>query len=424
MQVEVEKLSPVLLQLAVQVEAERVRDELDKAYRQVGKTAKIRGFRPGKAPRNVLAHMYGPRVERDVAQRLIDETYDKAIKEQDVQTVSQPSIEPDPIKRNAPFSYKARVEIVPVIEKVEFEGLTAKRPSTEVTDEALAEELAGLQRANSTLEPPAKKRKAKKGDVVTIDFVVEVDGEQVEGAGTTGFDTELGGGQLLGDIESALIGLKPGEQADAEVQMPDQHPSPALRGKKATFKLTLQELKERVLPELDDDFAKDLGDYDNLEALKTSLKETIAKRLTEEAEAAVAEELVKQLVEKNPIDVPPALVRQQLQASERELLQQARAAGQQARSLPAEMRAELQRDSEMKVRAGLLMAQIAKSEGFKIGDKELEEGMKELAEQTGKNIAKVKAEYRDPKKREMLIGMILENKVLDIIQSKAKIEDS
>src|SRR5690606_4703984 len=132
-------------------------------------------------------------------------------------------------------------------------------------------------------------------------------------------------------------GLKPGEQADAEVQMPDQHPSPALRGKKATFKLTLQEHKERELPELDDDFAKDLGDYDNLEALKTSLKETIAKRLTEEAEAAVAEELVKQLVEKNPIDVPPALVRQQLQASERELLQQARAAGQQARSLPAEM---------------------------------------------------------------------------------------
>jgi trigger factor len=229
---------------------------------------------------------------------------------------------------------------------------------------------------------------------------------------------------LLAQIDEALVGLKPGEEAEAEVEMPAQHPNPQMKGKKAVFKLKLNEIKERVLPELDDEFAKDLGEYDDLEGLKGSLRQQLKKQLEAQAEGTLAEELVKQLVEKNPIDLPPALVKQQLQASERELMQQARAAGQAPGALPPEVRAQLQKDSEMKVRAGLLMAQIAKAEGIKIGDKELEEGMKELAADSGKNIAKVKAEYRDPKKREMLIGMILEDKVLDIIQSKAKIEDS
>ncbi len=422
MQVAAEKLSPVLLELAVEIEASQVNDELAKAYRKLGKSAKIRGFRPGKAPRQVLAQVYGPRVQQDVAQRLVDQTYQEAIGQQKVQTVSQPRIEPSEVKDNKPFSYKARVEIVPEIEAVNFEGFEIKRPSTKVTDEALNEELEGLRRANSTLEPPKRKRGAKEGDMLTLDFEVVVEGEVVEGAGAKDFDVELGKNQLLPDIEKAVLKKKPGESASAEVEMPDSHPNPQLKGKKAEFRIEIKDLKERVLPELDDEFAKDLGDFEGLDALKAELSKDLEKRLTEQADNAVAEALVAKLVEANPIDIPPALVRQQNQVSEQELVAQARARGQQVRQLPQELRAQIQQDSEMKVRAGLLMAEIAKKEEIKIGDKELEEGMTELAEQTGKNIAKIRAEYRDPKKREMLVGMILENKVLDIIQSKAKIE--
>ncbi len=422
MQVAAEKLSPVLLELAVEIEASQVNDELAKAYRKLGKSAKIRGFRPGKAPRQVLAQVYGPRVQQDVAQRLVDQTYQEAIGQQKVQTVSQPRIEPSEVKDNKPFSYKARVEIVPEIEAVNFEGFEIKRPSTKVTDEALNEELESLRRANSTLEPPKRKRGAKEGDMLTLDFEVVVEGEVVEGAGAKDFDVELGKNQLLPDIEKAVLKKKPGESASAELEMPDNHPNPQLKGKKAEFRIEIKDLKERVLPELDDEFAKDLGDFEGLDALKAELSKDLETRLTEQADNAVAEALVAKLVEANPIDIPPALVRQQNQVSEQELVAQARARGQQVRQLPQELRAQIQQDSEMKVRAGLLMAEIAKKEEIKIGDKELEEGMAELAEQTGKNIAKIRAEYRDPKKREMLVGMILENKVLDIIQSKAKIE--
>ncbi len=210
---------------------------------------------------------------------------------------------------------------------------------------------------------------------------------------------------------------------EVEVDMPVQHPVAALRGRHAKLSIQVRDLKERVLPNADDEFARDAGDFQNLGELKADLKSRLEKAENERVTNAVAEQLVLELVKANPITVPSALVEQQMRITEQEILAQARRAGQAATSLTPEVRDQVRTDSEIKVRAGLLMAEIAKQQGIKIGDAEIEEGMKELAEQTGKNLAKVRAEHADPKKREMLIGMILENKVLDIIESKAKIED-
>ncbi len=423
MQVNVQKLSPVLVEFDVVIDAELVKKEVDKAYRSVAKTAKVRGFRPGKAPRKVLSHMFGARVAADVAQRLVDESFPKAVSEQKVQPVSSPAFEPQKLVDNQPFAYKARFEIIPEITSVKYEGLEAKRPKTEVTPEDLEAELSALRRENSTLEAPKTPRPAQSGDVVTIDFEVEVAGERVEGAGAQDFQVELGGGNLIPAIEQAVIGKSVGESVDAVADMPEAHPHPGLRGQQATFKLVLKDVKERVLPELDDEFAKDLGDYETLDDLKKSLSEQIEARKKEQAENVLAERLVLALVEENPIPVPPSLVQQQMRVTQQEILQRARAQGQTVTGLGAELKQKVQHDSEVKVRAGLLMAEIAKKEKLQIGNEQIEEGIKELAEQTGKNVAKLRVEYSDPKRREMLIGMILENKVLDIIEAKAKISD-
>ncbi len=423
MQVNVQKLSPVLVEFDVVIDADLVKKEVDAAYRSVAKTARVRGFRPGKAPRKVLTHMFGARVAADVAQRLVDDSFPKAVNEQKVQPISSPAFEPQKLVDNQPFTYKARFEIIPEIESVEYEGLEAQRPKTTVDPEDLEVELSALRRENSTLEAPDAERGAQTGDVVTIDFDVEVNGQLVEGAGAQDFQVELGAGSLIPTIEEALSGLKVGAQASAKAQMPEAHPHPTLRGQEATFKLTLKELKVRVLPELDDEFAKDLGDYATLDDLKKGLSEQIESRKKEQAENTLAERLVVALVQKNPIPLPPSLVQRQMKVTEQEILQRARAQGQTVTGLGAELRQKVQADSEVKVRAGLLMAEIAKKEKLQIGNEQIEEGIKELAEQTGKNVAKVRAEYSDPKRREMLIGMILENKVLDIIEAKAKITD-
>ena len=423
MQVNVQRLSPVLVEFDVEIAADRVKSEVEKAYTSVAKTARVSGFRPGRAPRKVLAHLYGPRIAQDVAQRLVDESYPKAVSEQNLQPVTDPAIEPRKLEEDKPFGYKARVEVLPQIETVSYDGLEAKRPKIEVSTEQIDERLEQLRRSHSTLEPLKTPRAAQKGDAATIDFTLLVDGDKIEDAGANDFQAELGGGTLLPEIENALLGKSVGEQAEAKVEMPAQHPHPKLAGKTAVFALTLKDLKERVLPEADDEFAKDVGDFENLEALKKDISGSLEKHSKEESDNKVAEQLVLELVKANPVPLPPSLVERQMRVTEQEILQRARSQGQKATGVGDELRGQIQQDSEVKVRAGLLMAEIAKKEGIQIGDAELEEGLKELAEQTGKNVAKLRVEYRDQRKREMLIGMILENKVLDIIEAKAKITE-
>jgi trigger factor len=422
MQVQVNKLSPVLVEFDVQVATDRVKTEIDKAFAAVAKNARIRGFRPGKAPRSVLAHMFGARINADVTQRLVDETFQQAVSAENLTPVNQPAIEPQPIEDNKPFAYKARFEIIPMIESVKYDGLEAKRPKLEVTKEQITEELERMRREHATLEPPKEARESKAGDVLTIDFTVEVDGKVVEDAGATDFQSELGTGNLLKPIEEALTGKKAGDTGEASVDMPASHPHKKLKGKTAVFKLVLKDIKERVLPALDDEFAKD-QDFENLAALEKSVTEHLEKHHKESAGNAVAEQLVVALTQANPIPLPPSLVERQRRLTEQEVMSQARRQGQQVSGVGDELRAKILADSEMKVRAGLLMAEIAKKESIKIGDAEIEAGLNELAEQSGKNVAKLRAEYRDPQKREMLIGMILENKVLDIIESKANISE-
>src|SRR3954449_10016265 len=162
MQVNVQQLSPVLVEFQVEVPAEYVKSEVDRAYQALQKTARVRGFRPGKAPRDVLTHLYGERVTMDVTRKLVDATLQKALTEKNVQPLSQPNIEPQKLASGTNFSYKARFEVRPEIAKVNYDGFEVKRPSLTVTDEMIGEDLESLRKAHATVAPPAEARPAKK----------------------------------------------------------------------------------------------------------------------------------------------------------------------------------------------------------------------------------------------------------------------
>ncbi len=423
MQVQVNQLSPVLVEFDVEIAAERVALELEKAFGLLSKSAKVKGFRPGKAPRAVINQVFGARVAADVAQRLVDETFPRAVTEKNVQPITSPAFEPQKLVKDQPFLYKARFEVIPQISEVNYAGLEAKRPQLKVEEQAVDEAVERLRREHSTLELAKEARPAKDGDVVTIDFVVMAGGREVKDAGAQDFQVELGSGSLIKEIEQGLLGKEVGSKSNIDVPLSEQHPHPKLRGKTATFQVTVKDIKERILPTADDEFAKDVGAFETLSDLKKSLRERLEAQLKEQSDTSVAEQLVQALANANSVPVPPSLVERQSQLTEQEILNRARSEGQQASRVGPELRAQIQADSEMKVRAGLLMAEIAKQESIKIGDAEFEEGLTELATQTGKNLAKLRVEYRDARKREMLLGMILENKVLDIIEQKAKIVD-
>jgi len=423
MQVNVQQLSPVLVEFQVEIPADRVKVEVDKAYQALQKTARVKGFRPGKAPRDILTHLFGERISMDVTRKLVDDTLNKALTEKNVQPLSQPDIEPAKLAAGTNFSYRARFEVRPEIASVTYDGFEVTRPSIAVTDAMITDELEGLRKAHATVAAPAEARPAKKGDVLEISFTVDIAGKRVQEASGEGVQIELGSGQMLPELEAALIGSSSGDNKEATLTFAQNHARPDFRGKPAKFNIKVQEIKERVLPNLDDDFAKDVGTFQTLEELKQDIKGKLEKVMKQRAEDAVAEQLVTKLVERNPIPCPPSLVEQQCQLMEQEIMQQARRTGEPV-PRHEELHARVHADSEIKVRAGLLMAEIAKEAQIKVTEEDIEKGLVELAEQTGKQVAKMRVEYRDQKKREMLIGMIIEDKILDIIEAKAKITEA
>src|SRR6266566_3696579 len=204
MQVNVQQLSPVLVEFQVEVPADRVKTEVDRAYLALQKTARVKGFRPGKAPRDVLSHLFGERIALDV-------TLQKALTEKNVQPLSQPNIEPQKLSAGTNFSYKARFEVRPEISSVKYDGFEVKRPSGAVTDEMITHELEVMQKTHATVASPAEPRAAKKGDILEITFAVDIAGKRVPEASGDDVQVELGAGQFLPELEEGLVGTSSGE---------------------------------------------------------------------------------------------------------------------------------------------------------------------------------------------------------------------
>jgi trigger factor len=424
MEVTVQRISPVVMELSVEIPATSVKAQVDKAYLTLGKKAHVKGFRPGKAPRDVLTRLFGPQVANDVANAIVNDTLPKVLSDKNLTPVNQPAVQAgEAVDPKKSFSYKARFEVQPDIEEVKFEGFELFRPKVEVLDATIDEQLEGLRQRNAALKAPEPARAAQKGDVVTIDFTLSIDGKEVKDGGGQGVQLDLGAGQALPEIDAGLMGKNVGDKVAVDHAFPAEHPREDFRGKTGSFAVTVADLKERVPPNLDDEFAKDIG-FQTLVELRADVHTKLEKIAKERSEMVLAEQIVSKLNELNPCDVPPSLVEQQARIMEQEVVMSARRAGQRFTKEQAEsLHRSIAADAERKVRAGLLMAAIAKKNEFKVTDEDLEKGMQELAAETGKNLAKLRVEYREKAKRDILIGMILEEKILDFIEAKSKISE-
>lgn len=422
MQVTVSRISPVLMELQIEVPADTVKTEVDKAYTSLAKKSHIKGFRPGKAPRSVLTHLFGPQVQNDVANAIVNSTLPRALTDKNVTPVNMPNVEAGTVDPQGTFSYKARFEVAPDVEEVKYEGFELYRPKTDVGDAMVDEQIERLRQGMATLKAPEPARASKAGDVLVIDFTLSVDGKEIKDGGGQGVQLELGAQQVLPELDAALTGKSVGERLTVDAQFPEKHPRKDFAGKKGTFDVTVSEIKEKVLPTLDDEFAKDVGQFQTLVELRADVHSRLEKAVKDQTDVVVAEQIVDKLNEANPLDVPPSLVEQQCRMMEQEIVQQARRQGQRiTQDQMSQLHGKVHADAEKKVRAGLLMAAIARKLEIKVTDEDIENGLKELAEETGKNVAKVRAEYREKSKRDVLIGMILEDKILNLLEEKSTI---
>ena len=422
MQSEVREITPVLFEVTVEVPWERIQKDLNDTYREIGKTARIRGFRPGKVPKNVVKQVYGPQVKAQVTGTLVEQGLMQAVQEHELHIVAQPEMEETPeLQQGQPLTFKAKVEVRPKIDKVDTESIEAWRRPIDVPNEDVDAEVERLQHQQAEIQVPEPMRPAQEGDLITIDYEVSVDGEVKEQLGAKDRQVELADAQLLPALKEGLLGMQPAEDRTIEVAFEDDHGNPDLQGKTAVFTVTAKDLHEKLLPELDDEFAKDCGDYETLLELRLKIREGLEQGAKQRIDAEVKEQLVTSLIGHNDIPVPPSMVQQQQQMMMYEMAQLMQMTGQ-AGAPGEDFLKGIEDRAQRRVQAGILLGSLARQEGIEVTEADLNAKFQEIADQTGKHVAKVKADYQEAQ-RDALESQLLEEKVMALLIERANIRE-
>jgi trigger factor len=424
MNITVEELSSIKRKINVEIPLEQVSGEVESLYKEVGKQAKIKGFRPGKIPRDILERYFKDYVKAEAIQKLIQETYPTALSEKDLHPVSPPVIDPGELEKGKPFHYSVTIEIKPEIKMDGYIGLNLEGKKESAKDEEVEERLKGLQDLHAQLKTVPEPRAVRSGDHVLIDYTARMDDKLLEEGKATDFNVEIGAGRFIPALEEKMIGLNPEEEKEIEVPFPVDYGYKKWAGKTVSFLVKVKEVKEKVLPLLDDEFAKDLGDYSSLEDLKAKLKEGIEKEKEMMFERQLKDQMVDQLMKANPFEVPESLVVEQAKAlvSDTKMRLATQGIALKNLNIPEEKLQEDYREvAQRQVRTYLILEKIAAQEGITVTDDEADERLRSISEKTHQKLDVVKRYYEKNGLIPELKSGILTDKTLDFLLGKANI---
>ena len=426
MKVNVETVSPVEKKLLIEVDADRVSKELERAYQGLSRSVRVPGFRQGKVPRRILEARYKDQVEQDVVQHLVEHTWREAVDQHDLFPVAQPVVSPERLEPGKSFKYEARVEVKPEVTAKDYKGLEYKKTEPSVTEQMVDDELNRIRESLAQLAPIEDRQTAQKGDYAIIDHEGFFDGKPLEGGKGEDVTVKVDEGSLLEGSAPMLEGRSIGETIETTVEFPPDYQDEKVRGKTATFQLTLKSLKRRDLPALDDELAKDLGgEAKTLEELKAKIREGLTAAEQQRADRENRDALLKALVEKNPIEVPRALVERGTDLMVSGAAERFARQGLDIRQMGLDfrkIREDLREKATTEVKAALLLEAIAKQEGIEVTDDDLAEHYAKLARDVNMPEAKVRAHFeRDADELNALKNRIREEKTLALLQREAKV---
>ncbi|CAN7299408.1 trigger factor [Rossellomorea sp. LjRoot5] len=375
--------------LTIEVEAAKVNEGLDAAFKKVVKQVNVPGFRKGKMPRGMFEKRFGVEsLYQDALDFILPEAYAKAIEETGIDPIDRPEIDVEQMEKGKELIFTAKVQVKPEVKLGDYKGLEVEKMETEVTAEDVETELTSLQEKQAELAVK-EDGKAEEGDTVTMDFEGFVDGEAFEGGQAENYSLELGSGQFIPGFEEQLVGVASGEEKEVEVNFPEEYHAAELAGKPATFKVKVHEIKAKELPALDDEFAKDADE--EVETL-AELKEKIEKRLQEskknEAETAVRETLVNKASDNAEVEIPDVMVKAEVDRMMQEFEQRLQMQGmnldlyfQFSGQTEEDLRGQMTEDAGKRVRTNLTLEAIAAAENLEVTDEEAEEEVNKMAEQ-------------------------------------------
>ena len=426
MSLQVEKLEKNMAKLTIEVPAEELEKAMQNAYLRAKNRITIPGFRKGKAPRKMIEQMYGKGIFlEDAANALIPEQYSKALEECDLEIVSQPEIDVTQIEPGKAFIFTAEVAVKPEVTLGEYKGLEVPKSETEVTDEEIEAELKKEQEKNSrtiTVED----RGAENGDIATIDFEGFVDGTAFEGGKGTDYPLTLGSGSFIPGFEDQLVGAKAGDHVEVNVTFPEEYQSKDLAGKAAVFQCDVKKVETKELPELDDDFAQDVSEFDTLAEYKEDIKKNLAERKEKEARTAKENAAVDKAIENAQMEIPDAMIETQISQMLDDFSRRMQAQGltmeqyMQFTALTADkMREEMKPQALKRIQTRLVLEKIAETENIQPSEEEVNEEISKMAEMYKMEADKLKELLGDRELEQMKKDMAVQ-KAVTLVADEAK----
>lgn len=410
MKVDIEEVSKTKRVFKIEVPPDVISKEFSDAYNDLRKRVKVPGFRPGKTPLTLLERRYGRDIEADLLKRLIPDYYLKAVKESGVTPVDVPEIGNIDLKKGGPLSFTATVEIRPKIDQVVYEGIELMREDIVVTDKDVEDRVQELREFHAQLEVGKEEDVIEAGDYVQVDYTGFKDGKPVEGFKREGVPFQVGAGVIEPEIDKGLIGARKGEER--EIQIPDQN---------LLLKIKIVELKKKVLPEINDDLARDIGGYNSLDELRERVRENIMEEKKEAQRANHKKEIIKKLIEWNPVEAPLSLVEKEMR---RFLARTKRYMGKKEDFEPEEekaLREKYMPFAEEEIKGDLLLMALGEREGIRTTEEDVEEEIKRMAQRSQQDARAVRRSLESMDNGlEGLKAKIIADKVITFIMDKAK----
>lgn len=408
MSVQVENLEKSMAKLTIEVTAEEFNEAINKAYQKSKGKISLPGFRKGKAPRAMIEKMYGAGIfYEDAANIIIPDAYEAAAKESELEIVAQPEIDVVQIEKGKPFIFTATVAVKPEVTLGEYKGIEIEKKEVEVTDEELNAEIDRVRESNSRMIT-IDDRATQDGDTVIIDFDGYVDGEQFDGGYAEDYSLVLGSGTFIEGFEDQLIGKNIGDDVEVNVTFPEQYQAEELQGKPAVFKVKVKEIKMKELPELDDDFAQDVSDFDTLEEYKEDTKKKLLSSKEESAKREKEEAVIDKIIEGATMDVPKQMVDAQTRQMTQEFAQRLQSQGLSLEQYmqftgmnPQKMMEELEPQALKRIQSRLVLEAVVAAENIVASDEDVEKELENMAGMYQMEIDKLKELVGEEEKKQI-----------------------
>lgn len=408
MSLQVEKLEKNMAKLTIEVSAEDFEAGVQKAYLKNKGKISIPGFRKGKAPRKMIEKMYGAGIFfEDAANALIPDAYEKETADCDLEIVSRPEIDVVQIESGKPFIFTAEVALKPEVTLGEYKGIEVEKQNIEVTDEEVQAEV-DKERENNSRTLDVDDRAVENGDMVKLDFEGFVDGVAFDGGKGENFDLTIGSGSFIPGFEEQLVGAEIGADVEVNVTFPEDYHAEDLKGKEAVFKCTVHEIKAKEVPEIDDEFASEVSEFDTLEEYKADVKAKIKEQKASEGKAKKEDQAVEQAVANAQMEIPEPMLNTQVRQMAEDFTQRLQSQGLtleqyfQFTGMDADkMMEELRPQAEKRIQTRLVLEAVAKAENIEISDEKVDEELVKMAEAYNMEVEKLK-EYMSDKEKEQI----------------------